>query len=845
MAVAFELIYTSVPRGIRPGSSGFCIVAYTNGLAANIALQLEGLSAYKPYFPHYDENAARNPVAFSHYLYSASREEMHILSRVCFNGLDYTKRSNKLAHHLVMGKGEMAAAQSGPSTILKQDGLFLAQWQGEPQLFPRQKEVDAPSVPLRKASAWEACAGDAGWAGVLAQRYLDSPEKPAFVIFDPLRHENMLELVEEALLLLPPSERWKVSFNTYFTTLPAGIKCLWRFCIPGSDALREARRTPGALVIDLTKQLPLAPAGGLPDVARTGVPKVKVSMEASPRPLPALASTARTEANPASQKPDSARPRTQSVSQERKSSASKIWAVAAVVILLALGAGGYFGFTQFKNSMAPQSNQGSGDSVGATTQIAGASGIQVARGGSSLQESKAISQPQNKRLSTDLSGKIEGVDKGISEISTVDAAKAKAGAADIAKANAASKEKEDADTKKKEEAKAEEMAQDKKRLEKIRKKRQELRDCLWLYWDFKDGKLVLNDLLETEEKIEKIKIKGIDEEIEVKDGFAKYDHKSPVFPYNLIDTINYIFQVENCRITIVDESNSINKYPIERLIITGKKELYTVFKGGVSRMPPDEDARLELKHNPKTLQLQVVYTLSDADSESRKIMEVYDDSQFVIELGNKKEVIKSKSKGKNLQGELSYKRVGDAKYCENAKLYETKAKNKEKIESLRSYLIKQATMIKNHYRDRQKKAKDANSKLKDIDKEIAKNKNKKSKKQKKEMESYRKIIEGFAEVKGFAEELLKTDNISTLLKTKPLRLFVITNENFFKDYDFLKKEVPLIRQQEEIDKELKNLESELEKSRDEILSNLKKFDYSLVTKNSHVLKSIKLIEDAQ
>ena len=46
--MAFELIYTSVPKGIKPGSSGFCTVAYTNGLAGNVVLKLEGMSAYKP-----------------------------------------------------------------------------------------------------------------------------------------------------------------------------------------------------------------------------------------------------------------------------------------------------------------------------------------------------------------------------------------------------------------------------------------------------------------------------------------------------------------------------------------------------------------------------------------------------------------------------------------------------------------------------------------------------------------------------------------------------------------------------------------------------------------------------
>lgn len=291
--MAFELVYTSVPRGLRPGSSGFCIVAYTNGLAANIALQLEGLSAYKPYFPHYDANAAKNPVAYSHYRYQSSGETVHFFGRVCFYGLDYTKRSNKLAHHIVMRKSEKKNAPAGPASVFRQEELFRSEWTEEPQLFRTQLTIDAPDQALRKASTWEAYTGDAGWAGVLVQHYLDVPDKPIFVIFDPLVHPDTLSLVEEALLLLPPETRWNVSFNTYFMTLPAGIRCSWRFCVPGSEALKEARRTPGVLVLDLTKKMPPAPAGKFQNIARTGIRPEMPTAQSQPQnrmTMPALQS---------------------------------------------------------------------------------------------------------------------------------------------------------------------------------------------------------------------------------------------------------------------------------------------------------------------------------------------------------------------------------------------------------------------------------------------------------------------------------------------------------------------------------------------------------------------------
>jgi len=287
--MAFELVYTSVPRGIRPGSSGFCTAAYTNGLAANLIMQLEGMSAYKAYFPHYDANASLNPVAFSHFIFRNSGGRHHILSRVSFYGLDYTKRSNKLAHHIVLSTAEAASVPGGPACVFRQKGLFRTEWQGEPELFQKQLIVSPQDPPLRTADTWKQYTGDAGWAGALADAFLKNPAKPAFVIFDPVQHQNILALVEEALMLLPPERRWQVAFNTYVTTMPAGLQCHWRFCVPDSDPLREARRVPGTLIIDLTRPADAAPDSGFAQIARTGVrpEPVKASVPRTPPPQPA------------------------------------------------------------------------------------------------------------------------------------------------------------------------------------------------------------------------------------------------------------------------------------------------------------------------------------------------------------------------------------------------------------------------------------------------------------------------------------------------------------------------------------------------------------------------------
>lgn len=271
--MAYELVYTSAPEGLNRGSSGFCVVACTRGLGPRLVVTLEGLSAYKPLYPHYAPNAWDNPVSRSHYIYEANGERQHILSRICFNGVDHTGRSNKLASHLVLSEREAAAAQGGPSSLLLREELFKdASWPIKAEYFAKQKEIPPTTAQIRKCTLWESVMGDAGWAGFLAQTYLDTPNKNVYLAYNPEQNKDILPLLHEAMSLLPDDLRWKVTFNTYFVNLPAGMSCTWRCCPVDSDALRASRRSPMNMVIDITKPQVLDQEGELISCARTGTP---------------------------------------------------------------------------------------------------------------------------------------------------------------------------------------------------------------------------------------------------------------------------------------------------------------------------------------------------------------------------------------------------------------------------------------------------------------------------------------------------------------------------------------------------------------------------------------------
>ena len=126
-----ELHYTSVPRGLRPGSQGFCTVACTPRMSGPMVERLEALSGYQPVYPVHDPAASRNPINFSHLQLTIGGQTVSVLSRIGPAGLDYSGRSNKYAHHVVLEASERP--QAGPAWLLSQPGFMQETWEGEPR----------------------------------------------------------------------------------------------------------------------------------------------------------------------------------------------------------------------------------------------------------------------------------------------------------------------------------------------------------------------------------------------------------------------------------------------------------------------------------------------------------------------------------------------------------------------------------------------------------------------------------------------------------------------------------------------------------------------------------------
>ena len=280
--MSHEILYTSAPKLLKAGVSGYGTVISTRGISSHLAEKLEGLSGYRWAFEQGDPQARLNPVCFSHVIITVAGQRYHVLSRVSDYGADYSGRSNKIAHHVALSDTELTPG--GPAWLLKSTGFCESTWDQQTRVIETGRQPTRSVRSSADYSSWKRATGDAGWAGVLAETALPKERRPVHVIF-PLGMDT-LSLVEEALNLLPHRERWKVSFSTYYNSLPASIDCLWRFVLDGTPEAANLRRQPHQTIIDLCSKLGLPTGGELIERAREGWQPTLATSSATPTRLP-------------------------------------------------------------------------------------------------------------------------------------------------------------------------------------------------------------------------------------------------------------------------------------------------------------------------------------------------------------------------------------------------------------------------------------------------------------------------------------------------------------------------------------------------------------------------------
>jgi len=236
--MSLELIHTSVERGLR-GTSGFATAVATRGMPAGLEPALEELSAY-------DFDASRalgaDRIDWGHRIVTLGGRAYSVLSRTAPCGSDWSGRSNRVAHHVVVDPAERAA--SGPAwTLASMRNLA----DGVPAV---EERAAGPSVPQggalapRPADAWIAAGFDAGWAGVVARALLDAQGAPCYLVLPA--ETDTLPLLVDVFALLPEDRRWQVTFSTRFQRVGANAKCQLRCVRKGAPSLAKLLSEPGA-----------------------------------------------------------------------------------------------------------------------------------------------------------------------------------------------------------------------------------------------------------------------------------------------------------------------------------------------------------------------------------------------------------------------------------------------------------------------------------------------------------------------------------------------------------------------------------------------------------------------
>lgn len=238
-----QLIYTSSPRGLVAGRSGYCAVACTEGMREGLQSRLEQIS----YFEHATQAGARHSRVFAFRVLEIRGTRFHCLTRIVDAGLDFTKRTNFTAHHLVFSSTETASLPPPPLIFLHWNG-WRDNWSADPQWLRDESWGNLFSLPVQAlipCANWQRLTGDAANAASL----LETRET---FLADGFDSKITLMLIAESLALQTArpggGNAWDVSFTALLQESddPADFRC--RLAYSGTPAHARLLARGGTLI---------------------------------------------------------------------------------------------------------------------------------------------------------------------------------------------------------------------------------------------------------------------------------------------------------------------------------------------------------------------------------------------------------------------------------------------------------------------------------------------------------------------------------------------------------------------------------------------------------------------
>ena len=340
--MAKQLVFTSVLRGLEPGRSGYCTVARHRDLRERLIPEIERLSAYH-HLNYTTDGRVVNPVVMAFRTLSMGDTRYHVLTRIVDAGADYSRRSNYLAHHLIIEEKEIPEGLSPADVFLGWNG-WLDKWEGEPRFYGVAEEVSlaglaAGLAPALPAQNWEAMTGDAGAAAAP----LDAAPRQGFAFaIRPGSERVLLSLYRESAALLPAAERWKTGFTSYLQETDRQNDFRWAGHWPDHQPFTAS----GWTVLDL-RRAGLVPVPAGPVAARARV----AGTTSAPVPTRVAASTTQV-AGGAAKKWDVSKPgaggrmpaAAGTLSRPAAPKSRGKWPLIVVLVVVLLGAAGGAGY---------------------------------------------------------------------------------------------------------------------------------------------------------------------------------------------------------------------------------------------------------------------------------------------------------------------------------------------------------------------------------------------------------------------------------------------------------------------------------------------------------------------
>jgi hypothetical protein len=266
--MAYQLIYTSAPRALEAGRSGFGTVARHREISSQLVAVLERVSQFSR-LP--GSNIHR--VIFSHRIITLAGVRYHVLSSIRDAGADYTGRTNHIAHHLVVSSREVAqlgASCPSPAEILT-SMPWATSWLEAPRFLGSDEEVFLAAFPPgQSAGAWASLTGNPNHAWILMT---GEAARGAYLVHPA--HADLLRLFDESLQL-SPDRLWQIAFTTSLQPSDEVSDFRW-IGIESDSPLRNQAEGAGRIAFNLS-----APTS-LPQVESS--PAIPSSATSTPVPI--------------------------------------------------------------------------------------------------------------------------------------------------------------------------------------------------------------------------------------------------------------------------------------------------------------------------------------------------------------------------------------------------------------------------------------------------------------------------------------------------------------------------------------------------------------------------------